>query len=166
MWRLPDRLRPVLGRPLGELVSEIPEWLRTRRPVVLITIGDVVTAHFIREGVPPDIAVVDFKVMRDRSSPEVKAIVQKWQAPEVRVRNPAGTLTNELFEAFTRPERPLKIVVEGEEDLAVIPAVQQTPVGAVIVYGQPREGMVIVRVSEQSKQKFMEFFKQFEKVSE
>jgi uncharacterized protein (UPF0218 family) len=38
------------------------------------------------------------------------------------------------------------VVVDGEEDLATLPALVAAPTGASIVYGQPGEGMVLVEV--------------------
>ena len=41
----------------------------------------------------------------------------------------------------------MKIVVEGEEDLATLPAILYAPPGSVVVYGQPDEGSVLVKVN-------------------
>lgn len=79
------------------------------------------------------------------------------------MKNPPGNLSPETLEAFKETERPLKIVVEGEEDLAAIPAVLNAPLGSVVVYGQPHEGIVMVRVDEDAKQKFLEILKRFER---
>ena len=43
------------------------------------------------------------------------------------------------------------VLIEGEEDLLTIPAVMEAPLGAVVFYGQPLEGVVAVRVDEESK---------------
>jgi hypothetical protein len=52
-------------------------------------------------------------------------------------------------------ERSLRtrIIVNGEEDLAVIPAVIEAPLGTAIVYGQPSEGMVIIVTTREKKEK-------------
>ena len=39
-------------------------------------------------------------------------------------------------------------MVKGEEDLAVLPCLLIAPEDAVILYGQPNEGLVFVNVSE------------------
>jgi uncharacterized protein (UPF0218 family) len=51
-----------------------------------------------------------------------------------------------------RSER-VRILVHGEEDLAVIPAVVEAPLGAAVVYGQPNEGMVIITITRERKEK-------------
>ena len=43
------------------------------------------------------------------------------------------------------------IFVDGEEDLLAIPAVLESPDNALVVYGQPSEGLVVVTVSPQTK---------------
>ena len=40
------------------------------------------------------------------------------------------------------------IVVDGEEDLLALPAIALAPLTSVILYGQPDEGLVIVKVDE------------------
>jgi len=42
----------------------------------------------------------------------------------------------------------VRIVVDGEEDLATLPALVAAPRGSSVVYGQPGDGMVHVAVIE------------------
>ena len=48
-------------------------------------------------------------------------------------------------------EKPAMVLIDGEEDLLTIPAVIEAPLGAVVFYGQPLEGVVAVEVDERSK---------------
>ena len=59
-------------------------------------------------------------------------------------------------------EHPLKIYVEGEEDLATLPAVLLSPTGSMVAYGQPGEGVVLVEVDESKKKEFEEYVEFFE----
>ena len=43
------------------------------------------------------------------------------------------------------------IIVEGEEDLLTLPVIKFAPLGALVVYGQPYVGMVLVMVTERTK---------------
>jgi hypothetical protein len=45
------------------------------------------------------------------------------------------------------------ILVEGEEDLAVIPLILAAPEGAMVLYGQPGEGVVVCEVTDAAKEK-------------
>lgn len=163
---LNDKLRARLKRPLGQLFPDIAtavEHLRKIRPAMLITVGDVVTARFLGAGVRPDVAVVDFLVMRGPAPASVKAKLDSLGGNVVRVKNPAGALTPEMRRAF-EGKPPLKIVVEGEEDLAAIPAVISAPEGSIVVYGQPGEGVVLIEVTEAKRQEFAGLLKEFKEM--
>ena len=54
----------------------------------------------------------------------------------------------------------MKIVVDGEEDLATLPAILYAPLGSVVIYGQPNEGSVLVNVTSEMKLKIDKFMKQ------
>lgn len=164
MLRLPEEARQSLKRPLGELfktTEEAVERLRKVRPARLITVGDVVTAEFLKAGLKPDVVVVDFMVMRSSAGEEIKRTIDAYSVPVRRVKNPAGALTPELRGVLEGVAPPLKIVVDGEEDLATLPAVLSAPVGSVVAYGQPGEGVVLVGVTDGKKQEFQELLNKF-----
>ena len=164
MLRLPEEMRPLLKRPLGQLFSSTTpaaERLRELRPIRLISVGDVVTAEILAAGLKPDIAVMDSKVMRGPAEDKLKRAIEAFEATVVRVKNPAGKITQELREAFKVEKFPLKIIVDGEEDLATIPAVLSAPMGSVVVYGQPGEGLVLVEVTERKRREFENLIKLF-----
>ncbi len=45
------------------------------------------------------------------------------------------------------------MVVDGEEDLLTLVAVLCAPENSLVVYGQPHEGIVVVKVTEKTKRK-------------
>jgi hypothetical protein len=64
----------------------------------------------------------------------------------VTVENPAATLSRDLLVALrdaVRSDDPTTVAVDGEEDLAALPALYCCPEGGSVVYGQPGEGMVL-----------------------
>jgi uncharacterized protein (UPF0218 family) len=72
----------------------------------------------------------------------------------VYVENPRGTITEEAAAAVRKAlegAEEVHLVVDGEEDLLTLVAVLHAPVGAFVVYGQPREGVVVVRVTSEKK---------------
>jgi len=161
---LPEEVRQLLKRPLGQLFPNVAaaiERLRQLHPSRLITVGDVVTADLLEAGLRPDVAVVDMKVMRLPVDEKTKRAVEAFEATVVRVKNQAGSITPELREALEAAKPPLKIVVEGEEDLATLPAVLSAPLGSAVVYGQPGEGLVLVEVTEPKRREFEMLLKQF-----
>lgn len=164
MLKLPDEVRPLLKRPLGQLFPNVAaaiERLRQLHPPRLIAVGDVVTADLLEAGLKPDVAVVDMKVMRLPIDEKIKRSVETFEAKVVRVKNKAGTITPELRKALKIAKSPLKIVVDGEEDLATLPAVLSAPLGSAVVYGQPGEGLVLIEVTEPKRREFEMLLKQF-----
>lgn len=164
MLRLPEEKRPLLKRPLGQFFSNTTlaaQRLRHLRPVRLIAVGDFCAVKLLEAGLKPDVVVIDFNVMRGPAGAELKRTIEAFRATVVKVKNPAGTITQELREAFKVEKFPLKIIVDGEEDLATIPAVLSAPLGSLVVYGQPGEGLVLVEVTERKRLEFENLLKLF-----
>ncbi|WP_458190196.1 GTP-dependent dephospho-CoA kinase family protein [Haladaptatus sp. NG-WS-4] len=145
---LPRALRGELKEPLGPIFTDTETLLdASGRP--LVAVGDVVTYHLESVGVTPDVALVDGLTKRDAVTPEIRDAVSD-DARHVSVENPAGTLTADLLSTLVesiRAGEETVVGVDGEEDLAALPAVLAAPEGASVVYGQPDEGMVLVRVT-------------------
>lgn len=141
-------MRPEFRRPHGKVFASVRKALRSLgNPVKLISVGDPVTYNLIEAGRIPDMAVVDG--MEERK-PFTKEIVLPH--PEVRARNPRGMITRELWDAVRENMgRKVKIFVEGEEDLAVLPCLLLAPEGSIILYGQPRQGVVLMEVTKEKK---------------
>lgn len=164
MLRLPERVRSRLKRPLGQLFPDVAaavERLRQLNPSRLISVGDIVSAGLLKAGLRPDVVIIDMRTMRSPIDEKTKQVIENLEVEVVRVKNPAGTITRGLREALEKAKPPLKIVVEGEEDLAVLPAVLAAPLGSIVAYGQPREGTVLVEVTEQKKHEFKNLLKSF-----
>ncbi len=151
--RLPAAEREAFKEPLGD-VYEVPESLLTGASEPIIAVGDVVLAHLGRAGVTPAISIVDGRTER---GPVGDRLLEDRPETGVEhsVENPAGTITVELVEAIEAglaDSRATRIVVAGEEDLAVLPVILLAPTGATVVYGQPGEGMVAVRVDDELRE--------------
>lgn len=145
--RLPKELRGELKEPFGPVYTDAEELLADAGGP-LVAVGDVVTFHLEATGREPDVMVVD--EMTKRSAVD-ESIRKELGEPDVVVENPAGTLTEELLVALRDAidaNGPTRILVEGEEDLVALPAICLVPMGGSVVYGQPDEGMVLVRVDD------------------
>ena len=157
---LTPELRKSLKEPLGELIrGEIPKpYLRIRdeleRAPFLITVGDVVTENVLKLGIKPSVAIYDHRTKRREYDPDIEA-----DAVLMTVQNPPGTITKALLNAIrkglglARRGRRVYISVNGEEDLAAIPAVLYAPAGSVVLYGQPDEGVVLIKVTPECRLK-------------
>ena len=147
--KLPPGMREELKEPLGAVYTDADALLaEAGEPIVAV--GDIVTYHLLEAGRRPDVAVVDGKTKRERVEREVLGAIEGFD-DRIDVANPQSTITDDLLEALASAlEEPgsTVVVVDGEEDLASLPAVVAAPEGASVVYGQPDEGMVLVPVEE------------------
>jgi cytidyltransferase-like protein len=157
---LPENLRLSLQQPWGEIVGDVPEDVDGSKT---ITIGDIVTQTFNHKKIGQFLSIIDFVVQRQIKFHDLSELCFTHRNIE-KTRNPHGTITPELFEAVgkafkTKDEKI--ILVEGEEDLAVLPVLLVAPLGFSIFYGQPNVGMVQVLVTEENKEKAYRIISQF-----
>jgi len=152
---LTPSLRRKLKRPLGRLFPAVDvrgeEFLALAAGAsFVVTVGDRVTETLQETtGRSPDVFVVDG--MERRSAREIPRIAH---GSTVKAKNPAGRITKAALGAMRMAfagEKPVMVLIDGEEDLLTIPAVIDAPLGSVVFYGQPLEGVVAVKVDERSK---------------
>ena len=152
--RLPERLRAKLAKPVGRLYSA--EEVKGRRFAILvmkapmvITVGDKVTETLGAMGRVADVQVVDsLENRRERAPPEVA------YARMIAVENPPATITEGAIEGIRdafEGQKPARVAVKGEEDLLAIPVIALAPVSALVFYGQPGKGIVVVKADAESK---------------
>jgi uncharacterized protein (UPF0218 family) len=160
---LPEELRAAFKEPLGPLYTDA-EALLADAGDPLVAVGDIVTYHFEQADRRPDVALIDGRTKRRAVDEEVRETVDA-RADRIEVNNPAGTLTEALLvaldEALDRPG-PTTIDVDGEEDLAALPAVLAAPESATVVYGQPDQGMVAVEVTAETKAEFRDLLERMD----
>jgi len=153
-YRLPKGLRPRLAKPMGRLYS--PNELSSEefrdtvlRAPMVITVGDRVTETIGNLGRVPDVQVIDGRENRiDRELPDVPF------SRLVSVSNPAGTITQKAIDGIREAfegMKPVRVLVNGEEDLLAIPVIAISPLSAQVFYGQPGEGIVVVGVGADTK---------------
>jgi len=147
---LQPSLRSALKDPLGPLYTDADALLADAGSP-LCTVGDVVTYHVLEAGTTPAVALVDERTEREAVDEAVAAGIDDRRFDRVfHVENPPATLTEPLLtalrEGFAAGSTLLR--VDGEEDLATLPAVLAAPDGAGVVYGQPGEGMVLLPVDD------------------
>jgi uncharacterized protein (UPF0218 family) len=145
---LPRDLRSELKEPMGPIYTGTADLLADAGDPV-VTVGDVVTYHLLRADRRPDVALVDGLTKREAVDDEIWAAIDGFDR-RVEVPNPAATLSASLLaelrnalDRASEDEGTTLLVVDGEEDLAALPAVFAAPDGASVVYGQPDEGMVL-----------------------
>jgi len=153
---LPEHLRENLRKPLGELLedSEITKDVILKKighDPFLITVGDATTEKMIDFGIVPSLQVVDsLEKRQQRDLPEGLAKIS------LRCNNPAAEITDECINVIKQAfgmDKPVRIIVQGEEDLLLLPVVFFAPEKSIAMYGQPNEGLVIVKINEEIRNK-------------
>jgi uncharacterized protein (UPF0218 family) len=171
MRRLTPELRKKLKGPMGVLIRgsfnetmrKLEDMVKEEHPSKIVAVGDRVSKNLVENGVFPQLSIVDNKVMRRKIRPVTLVADETFY-----VRNPPGTITNEAsaeIRRSLRQKRRVKIVVDGEEDLLVLVAVLYAPKNSFVVYGQPREGIVVVKVTEEKREEAAEILNAMETVS-
>lgn len=153
---LPENLRDQLKEPFGILIkdSEITKQSISKysaQDSLVITVGDATTDKLIELGITPSIQIVDGLEKRaKRTPPSVKVTTN------LTCNNPAAQITQESMDAiklaFSSP-KPVRITVVGEEDLLVLPVCILAAEDSIVMYGQPNEGLVIVKITSEIKNK-------------
>lgn len=151
---LTKETREILGRPLGRVVSEAEAITLLRGRKSIATIGDFCSAALLGNGVRPDIVIYDHRCLRVPAGREICAKLDGYDGGAVRVKNPAGTITDGLVAAVKAllGRGVGKILVDGEEDLAALVVLMYAADGMMVVYGQPKEGMVVIEAGEKTRE--------------
>jgi uncharacterized protein (UPF0218 family) len=166
---LTPKLRRELKKPLGILVkgsfsetmNELMELVARDGPPLIISVGDTVSRNLHQHGLHPRLTIIDNKCMR-KSIREIELPAEKI----IRVHNPQGTLTSEAIAAVQdaiESKQSVEIIVEGEEDLLTLVAALYAPENAFVVYGQPHEGIVVVKTTSTKKAEIAAIFRAMKK---
>ena len=154
--KLPNSLRDQFKNPLGVL---LPENIADKKHILeflsdnsyIITVGDRTTEKMIDFDLIPSLQIIDGVEKREK-----RELPKLENATKLTVDNPAAEITAQsidvIKQAFTL-QSPVRIVVNGEEDLLVIPVCVHAPENSVVLYGQPNKGLVIVKVTPEIRNK-------------
>lgn len=168
-YALTPELRMELKKPLGRLIegsfqrtmTEFKLAMEREQPSNVISVGDTVSRNLVANRIAPKLMIIDNKCMRRELRKRDQLPAQKT----VFVNNPQATITAEAINAIQEAlngETNVKIIVDGEEDLLTLVAILHAPLNSFVVYGQPYEGIVLVKVNPDKK---MEISRILEKMS-
>ena len=157
--KLPEKIREQFKSPLGILLPEknadkqhIQNYLTDNSYIV--TVGDKTTEKLIEFEIIPSLQIVDGQEKRvKRDPPKLENVTT------ITCDNPAATITDSSIDVIKKAfklEPPVRILVNGEEDLLVLPVCVYAPENTVVFYGQPNEGLVVVKVNQEIRNKTQE----------
>ena len=155
--KLPPNLRKQLKIPLGHLLIEKEATKNNIQNYIsensyIITVGDRTTEKMIDFGLIPSLQIIDGQEKR-----ETRQIISNSNVKTaLTCDNPAAEITDQSIETIKKgfnSETPVRILVNGEEDLLVIPVCIYAPENSVVLYGQPNEGLVVVKITPEIRNK-------------
>ncbi|MCW4018419.1 MAG: GTP-dependent dephospho-CoA kinase family protein [Candidatus Bathyarchaeota archaeon] len=134
------------------------------KPPAIISVGDMVSRNLHDYNIIPQIAIIDNQTERKKLPP--KSFSDKKIA---HAKNPQGKITQESINAIkkaVRSKSSVQIIIDGEEDLLTLVAVQYAPENALIIYGQPSKGIVVVKVTSEKKAEAQRIWEKMEPTEE
>jgi uncharacterized protein (UPF0218 family) len=153
----------LIDGPFEETMKRLEDFIEKEKPSLIISVGDVVSRNMIEYGVSLNVLIVDNKVMRKPIQPITVNADQTLHA-----KNPPGAITDEAWAAVrsaVEQKGQTRVMVDGEEDLLALAVVLAAPEGALVVYGQPHRGIVLVKVTEETKERMRRFVDDMEESS-
>ncbi len=173
--KLPSNQRKGLAKPFGKLISgnrintinEIVAFFKKKIELNktvdlrLYCVGDIVTYDFLNDSFLRNyikICFVDEKTKRLEQE-EIKFSSTEIFDKFIELKNPAGTISSEIWPILeyilNENLKVLITIVEGEEDLLVIPLISELSLAQnvkhYIFYGQPpittEEGLVVALIT-------------------
>jgi uncharacterized protein (UPF0218 family) len=154
---LTNELRNELKKPQGLLIEghikktmlRLKELIEKEKPSIIISVGDVVSQNMIKFGLYMNVLIIDNKTMRKPIEPIVVNTDQTFYA-----KNFPGTITDEAWKTIKlaiKQKGQTKVIIDGEEDLLTLVTVLCAPEDAFVIYGQPHEGIVVVKVKDEKR---------------
>ena len=153
MYKLQPEMAEELRLTDRKIYTDSPDYLEDSENI--ITVGDICTIKIHEQVRTPNLSIVDLKTKRNKSlTNKQKKVIGNIGDKVVNVISKAGTISKELWNAIKKSidsTESVRIVVEGEEDLATLAAISLSKIGAKVIYGMPNKGMVVVDVNQHSK---------------
>ncbi|RPG76278.1 MAG: DUF359 domain-containing protein [Euryarchaeota archaeon TMED248] len=172
------KMAPVLDKelktPMGQIFQgpeDMPEVAMSsaleslpEHRACIVAVGDVTVKTLLDMEIIPDIGLIDG--MTKRTSLAKEDLVDISLFDEVlQAENPAGCLTPSLVESLEKAifmQDAVIINVDGEEDLAPLYIHCLAPIGTVVLYGQPNQGVVSQITTLAVKKRCRELLSMFE----
>ena len=159
MRRIDERTRKLLKKPIGKLLKDI----RSVKSGKIISVGDIVSHGLIENKIIPSLFVYDNKVKRKPVAKGIRSVLDSVERDTFYLKNPRGHIEEEAWIAIEEAlKKKSKIIVDGEEDLLVLPIVMLAKPGYSVVYGQPDRGIVLIKVTENKKKEVKKLLNKME----
>jgi hypothetical protein len=164
---LKDEHVDILKKPFGSLIkqkdiSKERILCSIKESKIIITVGDATTEKIISFGLMPNLAIIDGIERRiKRSELEILNLKNTFLTKnhpynQYQCKNRKGTISKEAYltikKILVEGEKAI-IFIDGEEDMLALPVFALAPLDSIIFYGQPLEGLVMVKINNEIKNK-------------
>lgn len=156
-----EKDRKEFTRPYGLLFvnnKKLLNYLNSYKTI--ISVGDYVTQLLVKSDLIPDIAIIDMKTKRNQL---VELNINKF-SKIIKIKNEPGVIRystllilKELI-ANSSSNKNIAILVDGEEDVLVLPISLYAESDTAIIYGQPNAGSVIMEINKYNKWRAYDLF--------
>lgn len=161
----------ILKKPFGDLIRKenitkesiikIINSYKDDNQTSIVTVGDATTERILSYGIYPKIAIIDGVERRIRrpelkNSEIIKAYSNNNKIKFYKCTNRQGTISKEAYdiiEKIIERNEDAMMFVDGEEDLLALPVFALARDQSVVLYGQPLEGIVVVKIDNKLKKK-------------
>ena len=142
---VPEEIKKQLKDPLGKVYITVTDILKDYPEHKIVAVGDQSVLAFLDKGKKPFISVFDFRTLRKGIEESEQNILEDNFPNPLVVANEPSTLSEELFKVVPKIlEKGGALRIEGEEDLTALVFLYFAEGDILIVYGQPKEGLVVV----------------------
>ncbi len=150
--KISQQARVKLKKPLGKVHNSLEAIKSLSKKCRIISVGDICTLALLCIGVRPHLAVFDFRYMR-KPLPQGMASILKREFKNIKeIKNEHGTVSDKLLsDAKTLIKNGGAIKINGEEDLTALVFIKNALPKDIIIYGQPNEGIVVVKPDKKIK---------------
>ena len=160
-FRLTEELRHKLKQPLGKLIKgneeitleSLKKIVEKINPKLIISVGDIVSRSILKIPVLVNVRIIDNRAMRKNLE-----FFDFKNKKTFHAHNPAGSIEIMAWQAIKEAikSEDALVIIDGEEDLLALVAVIESPNNSLVIYGQPKEGIVVIKVDETTKREAKE----------
>ena len=164
---LKDEHINLLKKPFGSLIKQeniskenIFYFIKDSK--MIITVGDATTEKILSFDLMPNLAIIDGIERRIKKSELEMAnlkntfLTKNHIYNQYQCKNTKGTISKEAYLTIKKilfEEEQAIMFIDGEEDLLALPVFALAPLDSIVFYGQPLEGIVMVKISDEIKNK-------------
>ncbi|MGA9942267.1 MAG: DUF359 domain-containing protein [Nitrososphaeraceae archaeon] len=164
-----------LKKPQGILILDEQITLESIKKYLInaqkvISVGDATTNKLLSYGIIPDVSVIDgYERRKKKATCSTKATIYSLNSKKnvslFSCVNPPGSISVDsisIIKISLKSKKPVIMEIIGEEDLLALPFLLLARNDSMVFYGQPGEGMVVVRVTDAVRKKAKELIEMFE----